>query len=164
MQWQNDLDKLCSVVRSWNLKLNICKCVVLSFRTRHATDSVAFNWSNEGKILEFVSMHRDLAVLVDLRLQFHDYVHSIVRKALSLAGEFFVLLFVVVHILWCLCLCLISDLLWLLFPRLECGLLGEFGLLESVQRRWTRQVACVGHLGYDEGLKELGVSLFTVGC
>ena len=34
----------------------------------------------------------------------------------------------------------------LLFQRLERGRLGDIRLLESIQKRWTRQVAGVGHL------------------
>ena len=31
MQLQNDLDRVCSLARSWNLRLNIDKCVVMKF-------------------------------------------------------------------------------------------------------------------------------------
>ena len=51
MRFQNDLDKVCYVARLCNLNFNIGTCVVMRFRTRHATHSVALNYNSESKIL-----------------------------------------------------------------------------------------------------------------
>ena len=37
------------------------------------------------------------------------------------------------------------------------GYLGDVRLLESVQRRWTREITGIGHLSYVETLKVLGL-------
>ena len=40
------------------------------------------------------------------------------------------------------------------------GYLSDVKLLESIQRRWSRQVYDIGHLSYEEILKKLG--LFSI--
>ena len=53
----------------------------------HCTiDNVVFNYNIDGRFLEFVSSHKDLGVLVDSRLWFHEHVRSVVQKAGELAG------------------------------------------------------------------------------
>ena len=87
MQLQKELDKVCSVARSWDLRLNINKCVVMRFGAYNADNRLDFNYSIDGKLLEFVTSHRDLSVLVDSKLRFHDHVRNVVRKVGGLANE-----------------------------------------------------------------------------
>ena len=47
-----------------------------------------------------------------------------------------------------------------LLKCLECWLLGDIRLLESVQQRWTREIANVSHLAYVERLK--AVEMFSI--
>ena len=37
------------------------------------------------------------------------------------------------------------------------GILGDIRLLESVQRRWARQIVYINHLGYEDRLKASGM-------
>ena len=59
---QSDLDRVCSLARSWNLRLNISKCVVMIFGT---CNNLSCNYSIDVKVLDFVTSHRDLGVLVE---------------------------------------------------------------------------------------------------
>ena len=65
MLLQSDLDRVCSVARSWNLRLNIGKGVVRRFGTCNTRNNLSCGYSIDGKILDFVTSHRDLSVLVD---------------------------------------------------------------------------------------------------
>ena len=62
MQLQMDLRRLYSVARSRNLRLNICKCVVTRFGTCNAANNLGCSYSIDGKLLNFVTSHRDLGV------------------------------------------------------------------------------------------------------
>ena len=113
-------------------------------------------YNNEGKFLDYVSVHRDLGVLFDFSLKFHGHIREVVRRAEVLAGEllpstvcrssvFLVSLFVS-HIRPVMDFCSsISNV----------GYLSDFMLLESVQRRWTREIFGFGHFSYVERLKKL---------
>ena len=46
-----------------------------------------FSYNIDGNLLDFVSSHKDLGVLIDPELRFHDHFQSAVRKAGGLAGE-----------------------------------------------------------------------------
>ena len=45
MLLQNDLDRVCSVVRLWNLRLNISKCVVMRFGACNADSALNCSYS-----------------------------------------------------------------------------------------------------------------------
>ena len=87
MLLQSDLDRVCSVARPWNLRLNISKCVVMRFGTCIAGNNLSCSYSIDGKVLDFVTSHRDLGVLVDSKLHFHDHIRNVVRKAGGLVSE-----------------------------------------------------------------------------
>ena len=78
MGLQKDLDKLCSVTRSWNLRLNISKCAVMRFSENNADNRMDCNYSIDGKLLKFVTSHRDLDMLVESKLRIHDHVGNVV--------------------------------------------------------------------------------------
>ena len=77
---------MCSVARSWNLRLNIDECVVMRFGAFNA-NNLGCSYSIDGKLLKCVTSHRDLGVLVDSKLRFHNHVYSVVRKARGLANK-----------------------------------------------------------------------------
>ena len=83
MRLQKNLDKGYSVARSWDLRLNINKCVVMRFGAYNAGNRMDCNYCIDGKLLEFVTYHRDLDVLVGSKLHFYDHVW----KAGGLASE-----------------------------------------------------------------------------
>ena len=100
-------------------------------------------------------------MLVDSKLQFHDHVRNVVRKARGLANEllhstiyrtsvFMVSLFVS-HIRPIMDFC---SNVW------NVDYLGEIRQLESMQQRWTRKIADVSHLAYVKRLKVL--DLFSI--
>ena len=68
-----------------------------------------------AKFWNFVTSHRDLGVLVDSKLRFHDHIRNVVRKAGGLVSCY-ALPFVVVQILWSLYLCRTLDQLWISVP------------------------------------------------
>ena len=53
MQLQKDLSEISLVAKSWNLKLNIDKCVVTRFGAHCTNDNVIFTYNTDGKILVF---------------------------------------------------------------------------------------------------------------
>ena len=78
---QSDLDRVCSVARSWNLRINIGKCVVMRFGTCNTGNNLTCGYSIDGKVLDFVTFHRDLCGLVDSKLCFRDHIRNVIRKA-----------------------------------------------------------------------------------
>ena len=86
IQLQRDLDMVCFVAKSWNLCLNVSKCVAMRFSSQKSEVIPAF-YNIDSKFLDCVSVHRDLWVLVDSRLKFHEHIREVVQKAGGLASE-----------------------------------------------------------------------------
>ena len=161
---QQALDRVDLVSRSWNLKLNPEKCVVLRFGRgclETAAPDPAVSYSLQGVPLKCVNSHKDLGVVVDTSLRFHSHVRTTAQKAGGLASgllratvcrsaEFMVSLFVA-HIRP---LIDYASCVW------NMGYLGDSRLLESVQRRWTKEIIGLRDKSYDERLREL--QLFSV--
>ena len=157
---QDDLDSIVRISSSWNLRLNPSKCVVMRFGRGCAREVSEDDtrYHINGHELEFVSTYRDLGVIVDTDLRFHAHISTVVGKAGALMGDllrsticrsidFMVSLFVS-HIRPLLDYC---SAVW------NVGYLTDMRRLESLQRRWTREVAVVGALTYVERLKKLGM-------
>ena len=111
--------------------------------------------------LELARSHRDLGIIVDTSLRFHLNVHAVVQKASSLlyqllrstvcrSPKFMVTLFVS-HIRPILDYC---STVWSL------GFLEDVRKLESVQRRWTKEVTGLFGVRYRDRLQSL--NLFSV--
>ena len=105
-----------------------------------------------------VDSYKDLGVVVDCKLKFHQHVREVVGKAGGLMNQllkstvcrnrhFMVQLFVS-HIRPIIDYC---SCVW------SVGYLGDGRLLEALQRRWTRQISGVEHLDYVSRLKEVGL-------
>ena len=98
---------------------------------------------------------------MDTDLKFHGHIRTVVRKAAGMAQNFlkstvcrkpeFMLFLLTTHIRPVIeyCSCLWST-----------GYQGDLRLLESVQRRWTKQICGLGSLSYAERLQAL--NLFSV--
>lgn len=152
---QSDIDKLHSTSLSWGLKLNREKCAILRFSRSHR-DIDAPTYLLDGLPIPLVSSHMDLGVLVDTDLKFHGHIRSVAHKAGGLAQNFlkstvcrtpeFMLFLLTTHIRpvieYCSCL-------W------NTGYQGDLRLLESIQRRWTKQISSVEGLSYAERLQAL---------
>ena len=81
---QTDLDKLTDISSSWNLSVNVGKCVVLRFSRRFVGCNVVGNeleYKIGNRILEIVENHRHLRVIVDSGLKIHVHVRDLVCKA-----------------------------------------------------------------------------------
>jgi hypothetical protein len=161
---QRGLDTVDSVARSWNLGLNPDKCVVLRFY-RGRIDFGALVPLNQyflqGRALKFVSAHRDLGVSVDTSLRFHHHIRVVAAKAGGLANcllrstvcrspEFMLSLYVA-HIRP---LIEYASCVW------NTGYRGDCRLLESIQRRWTKNIDGLFDMNYGSRLRNL--DLFSV--
>jgi hypothetical protein len=156
---QRDIDIVCKTAASWGLTFSAGKCVLLRFERGRS------DWNNLGPLssyymgnrpIDLVDNHRDLGVIVDNSLRFHTHIASIVNKAGGLAAN-----------LLRSTLCRSPDFMMTLFsahlrPLLEfsscvwnTGFIGDLRLLESVQRRWTRQIDGLGELHYASRLAAL---------
>ena len=162
-QVQMDLNALWRVSTSWNLRLNPRKCVVIRFGTgsRKTENSDQSGYFLNNVKLPAVESHRDLGVLVDSALKFHVHINAIVGKANALACQilratvrrdmnFMVTLFIS-HVRPILDY---ASSLW------NVGYLGDIIKLESVQRRWTREVEGMSGLDYRDRLVTL--ELFSI--
>ena len=161
---QKGLDVVDTVARSWNLGLNSEKCVVLRFY-RGRIDFEALVPVNQyflqGRALKFVTAHRDLGVSVDTSLRFHHHIRVVAAKAGGLANcllrstvcrssEFMLPLYVA-HIRP---LIEYASCVW------NTGYCGDCRLLESVQRRWTKNIDGLSDMDYGSRLRSL--DLFSV--
>ena len=155
---QGDLDRLASVSQSWNLRLNPAKCVVLRFgvRSSRGDEDAASGYMLGGEEIRLVKSHRDLGVTVDSSLKFHIHISCIVNKASALINQllrstvcrsydFMVTLFVS-HIRPIMDYC---STVWNL------GYMGDIRRLESVQRRWTKEVVGLSGMSYHSRLVRL---------
>ena len=114
-----------------------------------------------GQEFKLVKKHKDLGVVVDQSLKFHCHVAEYVRKASGLANSllrstvcreksFMVSLFVS-HVRPILDYC---SSVWSL------GFVGDVRMLESIQRKWTRQIMGMEGLDYPSRLRSAG--LFSI--
>ena len=46
----------------------------MRFGAHHTNDNVIFNYNIDGRILKFVSSHKNLGVLIESSLRFHDLI------------------------------------------------------------------------------------------
>ena len=153
MVLQADLDELTDIASSWNLTLNVGKCV-LRFSRRFVGCNVVGNeleYKVGNRILEIVENHQDLGVILDSGLKFHVDVRDLVRKAAGLASnllwstvnmspEFIKALFVS-HVRPILDYC---SCIW------NVGCVSDLTLLETSQRRWTKKVVGFGNLSFQK--------------
>ena len=158
---QSDVNKIAVVARSWGLDLNVNKCCFLRFERGHGRLSSGAlgslcRYNIWGRDIPKVDTARDLGVLVDRKFKFHDHVQSQVSKASGLSFNIlrstvcrsrdFMMALYIAHIRPVL---EFSSSLWNL------GYVGDMKLVESVQRRWTRQIDGLQDLSYAERLATL---------
>ena len=87
---QRDLDSMVAVVGSWNLSLNNSNCVILQFG-RHFScwDNLenGFQYKIGNSVLEIVTCHKDLGVVIETGLKFHCHVRELVCKVAGLSSS-----------------------------------------------------------------------------
>ena len=152
---QADIDKLQDVGSSWGLSMNSSKCVVMRFK-RRGISLPPPRYTLNQKLLDVVSTHRDLGVVVDADLKFHSHARETAHKAGGLAQnlmratvcrspEFMISLFVT-HIRPIIDYC---SSVW------NSGYIHDTRILEAIQRRWTKQISGLRELEYGQRLKSL---------
>ena len=111
-----------------------------------------------GTILGGVTSQRFLDVLVDSTLCFHGYIASMVSKAGELSINLLRLtLRKSAIIMISLFVSHIHPLLDFASPVWNIGYLGDLHLLESVQRRWTKNIDGMTELSYAHRLEALNL-------
>ena len=155
---QHNIDTLCSISESWGLEFSPSKCFHLRF-SRHLTLPVRNNYyylSNSP--IETVSSHGDLGVTVDTNLKFHTHIRNTVAKAGGVATN---LLKSTVcrsaNFMSSIFSTDIRPLLEFASPIWNTGYTYDLKLLESVQRRWTKQIEGLSTFSYSERLKFLNM-------
>ena len=77
---QSDLNRLAAWSKTWLLKFNEDKCVVLKFQFR---DCIKFSYSLNGVVLQEVDSQRDLGILINNKLTPVNHIESITKKAMQ---------------------------------------------------------------------------------
>ena len=155
---QRDLNSICQVSKSWNLRLNPSKCYAMRFgRGVHSNEDLTCYYIEDHQ-LQYVDSYKDLGVIVDTSLRFHQHIRVLTGKAGGLMGEllrstvcrtkeFMVTIFVSnIRPLIDYCSCL-----W------NVGYLEDIHRLESLLRRWTREIEGLAGLDYVTRLKTIGL-------
>ena len=159
---QNDIDILIQTSSSWGLALNPSKCVALRFVRATPQGGQPDNVYYISNVpIPFQVSAVDLGVTVDNKLKFHQHIsnvthkaggvaHNILRSTLNRDASFMLPLFIT-HI---------RPLLEYASSVWNLGYIGDLRQLESVQRRWTREIDGMEGLNYYQRLKAL--NLFSV--
>ena len=84
-QLQSDLDTIARVSGSWNLRLNPEKCVGMRFGSFDMATQP--HYTITGVPLTFHVKYKDLGVIVDPKLRFHDHVDFVVGRTSSMINN-----------------------------------------------------------------------------
>ncbi|KAK4299885.1 hypothetical protein Pmani_015314 [Petrolisthes manimaculis] len=76
---QRDINTLVSTAASWGLKFTPNKCVHLCFK--RGQDLNAGLYTLDGNPITRATSHKDLGVLIDVKLRFHPHIRQTVAKA-----------------------------------------------------------------------------------
>ena len=158
---QQDIDLLSSRAESWGLSFAVQKCVRLRFVRPFVTIPPPSPLYIGNHLLDCKDSCRDLGILIDTQLKFHSHISLVSAKAAGMSStllrgtlcrspEFMREIFIT-HIRPLL---EFSSSVW------NSGYVMDLCLLESVQRRWTKQIDGLSDLDYFDRLKSL--SLFSV--
>ena len=74
---QNDINKLVDWANKWQLKFNISKCYILHLGKPHGYGE----YNIQGTNITSTDKIKDLGVIIDSNLKFHDHVNSVICKA-----------------------------------------------------------------------------------
>ena len=155
---QRDLDSICRVSKSWNLRLNPRKCYAMRFGRGASLVDQPSEYFIEDQALQYVQSYKDLGIIIDSSLRFHHHIRKLAAKAGGVMGDLlrstvcrtskFMMSIFISHIRplveYCSCL-------W------NVGYLEDVRRLESVQRRWTREIDGLAGLDYVTRLKTIGL-------
>ena len=157
---QRDIDSVYRTALSWGLRLNISKCSILRFGPS-SSYQLHPRYVIGGYALPLVPFSQDLGVTVDQSLRFHKHIGQVVGKAAGLAANLlrstcnrqpqFMRELFITHIRPVMDY---SSCIW------NTGYVGDLHKLESVQRRWTKNVSGFDEYSYSRRLREL--DLFSI--
>ena len=160
VRMQDDINSLHETSISWGLRINREKCAVLRF-SRNFRDRPPAEYSLNGAALPTCESQKDLGVMIDTSLKYHEHITSVAHKAAGLCQSFlkatvcrtpdFLLFFFITHVRP---IVEYASCIW------NTGYVEDMRTLEQVQRRWTKQVEGLGELPYSERLRKL--NLFSV--
>lgn len=77
LQLQHDIDILFAWSEKWQLKFNISKCNLLHLGHPHGLG----DYTIDGTVITPCNVVRDLGILIDAHLKFHDHTTSVSKKA-----------------------------------------------------------------------------------
>ena len=157
---QNDINKLFNTGVSWGLSMNSSKCVVMRFHGGNWDLPPPCYFLN-GVPLSIASAYKDLGVIIEPNMRFHQHVRLTTQKAGGLAS----------NLLRCM-VCRNPEFMKTLFtshvrPILDycscvwhTGFAQDVRLLEAVQRRWTKEIYGFENFSYGQRLHAL--NLFSI--
>ena len=155
--FQRSLDQLTDWANIWQLSISIKKCCVMRISSKHvAKDQLADEFVLCGNVLNNVDIVNDLGVLIDKHLTFTEHIGKVVQKATQRCYLIFksfqsrdkdILLRAFTTY--------VRPLLEVNSPVWSPHLLRDIRRIESVQRRFTKKLAGLYELRYDERLKLL---------
>ena len=159
LNFQQDINKLCSWSNTWQLHFNADKCKIMHLG--YANDNRGYTMlskENTTVALATTDVEKDLGVYVDDKLKFHDHVDMAVKKANCIIG-------VIKRNFKNMgedSLCQLYKSL--VRPRLEYGntvwhprFKKDDVAIERVQRRATKLIPTLKALGYGERLRRLNL-------
>jgi len=79
---QNDLNALHAWSTTWQLKFNILKCKLFHLGPYHSYGSYFSN----GTEIERITQHKDLGIIFDDKLKFHDHASTVAGKGNRMLG------------------------------------------------------------------------------
>ena len=160
---QSNINLLVETSASWGLMMNVDKCFCIRFspgsRGRYQPGSSPYSIGPNAISLAY--KHKDLGLIIDGSLKFHDHVRRQANICNGLTANIF-----------SCTLCRDADFLMSIYiayirPKLEycsvvwnLGYAGDTKMLERVQRRWTRKVRGLENSEYGDRLRQL--NLFSV--
>ena len=163
--FQQDIDVLNGVAKSWGLFLHPYQCVSLRFGKGLTLPEPYNHYYIGNNSIPLTDLSKDLGILVDTKLRFHNHIQSMAAKASGVSSNLlksivcrsqdFMKSLYISHIRPLLGY---SSVVW------NTGYIGGTKLLESIQRRWTRNIEGLENLSYGKRLQSFGTySLCMVG-
>jgi len=84
---QKRIDALQCWSQQWLLKLNISKCIVVSFgRSVDKSYMYSISDNNQNILLDRKDSFKDLGVVIDDKLTFREHMHDKINKAYAMLG------------------------------------------------------------------------------
>ena len=156
---QADVNSMCEWSRQWLLKYHPDKCKIMRIGKK---DKPQFLYTLNGQELKYTSEEKDLGVTIDDKLKFNAHISNKVNTANSIMGlirrtftfldkTIFTRLFKALvrpHLEY-------ANSVW--YP----STIKLKNMIENVQRRATKRLACCAGMEYHERLKHLDLPCFA---